>query len=237
MGQIPDLVWSDLSAPPSSESESHEAFFPSPLSLPPRPAQKLRKLAHPPPSFHTFSAALSPYQSGLSFVADEPPSSEHSNFPFIFPEPTGRRSTTASLGYERNSRSQSDFGHSYPYLRSLSSMPDSSTPMLRPLSSFGHRSTSTRKLTKPRPAVNNKPLPVPEPKSLPMPPPTPPPKPVDAPKRRPSISFAFTVALKRRLSMPKGKPKQEQETEQAVCLVSPAQLQPVNILFLAEDTS
>lgn len=223
-GQVPDLVWTDLSAPPSSESESNEAFFtPPPLLVPsePRPARKLRKLAHPPPSFHAFSAAMTPNQSGLSFIADEPPPTEHSNFPFIFPEP-------ASLGYATNFKSQSDSGHSYAYPRSLLSMADSRTPMLRSLSSFGNRNSPARKLTKPRPSGSNKPLP--EPKSLPpMPPPTPPPKSPDVPKRRPSIGFAFTVALKRRLSMPKGKPKQEQETEQMVCFFSSLYLNLSNV--------
>ncbi|KAJ3861789.1 hypothetical protein EV359DRAFT_83989 [Lentinula novae-zelandiae] len=234
---VPELVWTDLSTPASTESnESNEAFFTPPRFSSRRSAQKLRKLAHPPPSFHAFSAALAAKQAELSFIVDQPSSTESSNFPFIFSEPAARRS--ASSDYERTFKSQSDSGHSYAYPRSLDSsssrplpslsMADSRTPLLRSLSSLGMRksmntSAPTRKLTKRKPSqvdVNQfKPLPIPEPESLPIPPPpTPPSKSVeqfsDTPKRRPSITFAFTIALKRRLSMPKGKAKQEQQIEE-----------------------
>ncbi|KIK70633.1 hypothetical protein GYMLUDRAFT_285319 [Collybiopsis luxurians FD-317 M1] len=242
---LPELVWTDHSTPPTSstENESNEAFF----ALAPQPAQnrKLRKLAHPPPSFHAFAAVN---QSDLSFIADEPPLPEQSNFPFIFP---GRRSV--SVDYERTFRSQSESGHSYAYTRSLESsssrpatflsMADSQTPLLRSLSSFGARKSMsnlvpTRKLTKRKPSVSSsqfKPLPAlePEPKSLPMLPPAPPLKLLEsienAPKRRGTISFAFTVALKRRLSMPKNKPNQTQVKvpESEVCFISLLQIQSI----------
>ncbi|KAJ3793142.1 hypothetical protein GGU11DRAFT_800854 [Lentinula aff. detonsa] len=231
---VPELVRTDLSTPASTDgSELNDSFFAPPRSVSRRSAHKLRKLAHPPPSFHAFSAALAANQAELSFVVDEPPPTEHSNFPFIFPEPAGRRS--ASSDYERTFRSQSDSGHSYAYPRSLSSsssrpltslsMADSRTPLLRSLSVLGmnkpmNAPTPPRKLTKRKPSVGNqfKPLPIPEPESLPIPPPTPPSKSVeqllDPPKRRSSITFAFTIALKRRFSMPKGKAKQEQLAEE-----------------------
>ncbi|KAJ3874724.1 hypothetical protein F5051DRAFT_416061 [Lentinula edodes] len=235
---VPELVWTDLSTPASTESnESNDAFFTPPRFSSRRSAQKLRKLAHPPPSFHAFSAALAAKQAELSFIVDQPPSTESSNFPFIFSEPAARRS--ASSDYERTFKSQSDSGHSYAYPRSLDSsssrpltslsMADSRTPLLRSLSSLGMRksmntSAPTRKLTKRKPSQVDgnqfKPLPIPEPESLPMLPPTPPSKSVeqfsDTPKRRPSITFAFTIALKRRLSMPKGKAKQEQQIEETL---------------------
>ncbi|KAJ3709704.1 hypothetical protein C8R42DRAFT_729872 [Lentinula raphanica] len=57
-------------------------------------------------------------------------------------------------------------------------------------------------------------LPIPEPESLPLLPPPPPPSKSleqlsEPPKRRSSITFAFTVAIEQRFSMPKGKAKQE----------------------------
>ncbi|KAF5388480.1 hypothetical protein D9757_004717 [Collybiopsis confluens] len=228
---LPELVWTDMSTPPTSstECESNEPhFFPYPqLSQQPQAQKKLRKLPHPPPSFHAFSVVN---QSDLSFIADEPP--EQSNFPFIFP----RR--TPSLDHERTFKSHSDSGHSYAYTPSLHSslsrpttflsMTDSQTPLLRSLSAIGVRksmpsSASTKKLTKRRPPGGLgqfKPLPIPEsePKSLPMLPPAVPSKPAqplqNAPKRRGSISRAFTVALKRRLSMPKSMSKHIQEVHE-----------------------
>ncbi|KAJ3772409.1 hypothetical protein FB446DRAFT_736602 [Lentinula raphanica] len=216
--RVPELAGTELSTPGSSDSnESTEPFF-----EPPR--RKLRKLAHPPPSFHAFSTAFSTNQADLSFIVDEPPPSSHSNFPFIFPERVGRRSTGSD--YATTFRSQSDSGHSYAYPLSSSSSPplsmaDSRTPLLRSLSALAirksiHPPTPPRKLTKPKPSVASqfKPLPIPEPESLPpLPPPPPPSKSLEQlsepPKRRSSITFAFTVAIKRRFSMPKGKAKQE----------------------------
>ncbi|KAJ4485758.1 hypothetical protein J3R30DRAFT_3730909 [Lentinula aciculospora] len=221
---VPELVWSNFSTPTGTE---HEAFFNPPSR---RSAHKLRKLAHPPPSFHAFSTALAANRTELSFQVDEPPPTEQSNFPFIFPEPTGRR--PASSDYARTFRSQSDSGHTYarpPSIISSSSRPltslsmaDSRTPLLRSLSALGIRKAidtpaPTRKLTKRKPSVVNqfKPLPVPEPQFLSIPPPSKSLEQIsDAPKRRLSITFAFTVALKRRLSMPKGKAKQEQQEQQ-----------------------
>ncbi|KAF9074896.1 hypothetical protein BDP27DRAFT_89372 [Rhodocollybia butyracea] len=220
---VPELVWTEFSTPPSTESESHDAFFPPPPLAP--ATQKLRKLTHPPPSFHTFSSAL---------YADQSFSDEQHSAEYNLSLEAGRRS--ANQDYDRTFRSQSDSGHSYAYPRSLAStssrpltflsMADSQTPLLRSLSALGTRThtqaPAPRKLTKRRPSVYNefKPLPVPQPKSLPMLPPTTPSKSVEqlssVPKRRSSISFAFTVALKRRLSMPVDKKQHEQETKVTV---------------------